>query len=129
LRIQRRFGSRLPVILQWQIPPAVRPFVPVLMTTWVMSMIIFRGPVVALLRQAAPLAALPKANILLTVVFGIIGALSPIMTAFLNHVGGSITFILGAISLTVGASILYTSIPKDVLFTNIESAKSFAKND
>jgi MFS family permease len=141
-KIQRRFGSRLPIIttgvtiaglifvavailLQWKIPVAVRPLVPVLMTLWVMSMIIFRGPVVALLRQAAPLAALPKANMLLTVVFGIIGALSPIMNVFLNSIGGSITFILGAISLTVGATILYTSTPRDVLFTKVESVKSF----
>jgi hypothetical protein len=141
-RIQRRFGSRLPIIttgvtiaglifvavailLQWRVPVWIRPFVPVLMTLWVMSMIIFRGPVVALLRQAAPLATLPKANMVLTVVFGIIGALSPIMTVFLNSIGGSITFILGAISLTVGATILYTSTPRDVLFTAVESSKSF----
>ncbi|BDA74553.1 Major facilitator superfamily MFS_1 [Calothrix sp. PCC 7716] len=141
-QIQRRFGSHLPVIttgvtlaglifvavailLQWQIPVVIRPFVPVLMTLWVMSMIVFRGPVVALLRQAEPLAALPQANMLLTVVFGLVGALSPIMTGFLNSIGGSITFILGAISLTIGATILYTSTDRDVLFTNIEASKSF----
>ncbi|RUT08811.1 hypothetical protein DSM106972_008640 [Dulcicalothrix desertica PCC 7102] len=141
-QIQRRFGSRLPVIttgvtlaglifvavailLQWQIPVVIRPFVPVLMTLWVMSMIVFRGPVVALLRQAAPLAALPQANMLLTVVFGLVGALSPIMTGFLNSIGGSITFILGAISLTIGATVLYTLTNRDVLFINIEASKSF----
>jgi hypothetical protein len=140
-QIQSRFGSRLPMIttgvtiaglifvvvsllLQWQIPPEIRWIVPILMTLWVMSMVVFRGPVVALLRQAAPMAALPQANILLTVVFGLVGALSPLMTIFMNSVGGSITFILGAIVLTLGATILYSSTPRHSLFTSSESAQS-----
>ncbi|MBF2062858.1 MAG: MFS transporter [Calothrix sp. C42_A2020_038] len=140
-QIQQRFGSRLPIIttgvtiaglifvavailLQWKIPVGIRPLIPVLMTVWVMSMIIFRGPVVALLRQAAPLTALPQANMLLTIVFGLVGALSPIMNSFLTSIGGSITFILGAISLTVGATILYVSTPKNILFAPSQSTKS-----
>ncbi len=140
-KIQHRFGSRLPIIttgvtlaglifvgtsilLQWQIPVGIRWLIPVFMTLWVMSMIVFRGPVIALLRQAAPLAALPQANMVLTVVFGLVGALSPLMTVFLNSIGASITFILGAIALTIGATILYSSTPKAVLFSTPESVQS-----
>jgi hypothetical protein len=140
-KIQRRVGSRLPIIttgvtlaglifvgtsilLQWQIPVGIRWLIPVFMTLWVMSMIVFRGPVIALLRQAAPLAALPQANMVLTVVFGLVGALSPLMTVFLNSIGASITFILGAIALTIGATILYSSTPKAVLFSTPESVQS-----
>jgi hypothetical protein len=140
-KIQSRFGNRLPIIttgvtlaglifvatsilLRWQIPVTIRWIVPTLMTLWVMSMIVFRGPVVALLRQAAPLAALPQANTMLTVVFGLVGALSPLMTVFLYNIGASITFILGAIALTIGATILYNSTPKDVLFSTPTSAQS-----
>jgi Na+/melibiose symporter-like transporter len=140
-RIQRRFGSRLPLIttgvtlaglifvgtsilLQWQIPVGIRWLVPLLMTLWVMSMIVFRGPVIALLRQAAPLAVLPQANMVLTVIFGLVGALSPLMTVFLNSIGASITFILGAIALTIGATILYSSTPQTALFSTPESVQS-----
>jgi hypothetical protein len=140
-KIQRQFGSRLPMIttgvtiaglifvatsilLRWQIPVGIRWIVPVLMTLWVMSMIVFRGPVVALLRQAAPLAALPQANMVLTVIFGLVGALSPLMTVFLNSVGASIAFILGAIALTIGATFLYSSTPRHILFSTPESTQS-----
>jgi hypothetical protein len=140
-RIQRRFGSRLPMIitgvtvaglifvgtsilLRWQIPVGIRWIVPTLMTLWVMSMIVFRGPVVALLRQAAPLAALPQANMVLTVIFGLLGALSPLMTVFLNSIGASITFILGAIALTIGATIFYSSTPRHVLFSTPKPTQS-----
>jgi hypothetical protein len=78
-RIQRRYGSRLPLItlgvvlaglifailailLQGKIPTPLRWIVPVLMSLWVVATIIFRGPVIALLRQAAPFEALPVAN-------------------------------------------------------------------
>jgi hypothetical protein len=96
------------------------------MTLWVMSMIVFRGSAIALLRQAAPLADLPKANIVLTMVFGLIGALEPLMAVWLQGIGGSITFILGAIALIVGATILYSATPQHNLFPRSESAQSFA---
>lgn len=140
-KIQRRFGNRLPIIttgvtlaglifvatailLQWQIPVGIRWIVPVMMTLWVMSMIAFRGPVVALLRQAAPLANLPQVNSILTMVFGLVGSLGPLMTVFLTNIGASIAFVCGAIALTFGAIALYTWTPKDVLFPAIASTRS-----
>ncbi|KGF73134.1 hypothetical protein DO97_02040 [Neosynechococcus sphagnicola sy1] len=132
-RMQQRFGSRLPLIttgvtlaglifvavallLQGQIPTGIRWSIPVLMTIWVASMILFRGPVIALLRQAAPLEALPEANVALTVVFGLIGALAPVLTMFLQSVGASLTFLLGAIALVVAATLLYKTMPPGDLF-------------
>jgi MFS family permease len=140
-RIQHRFGSRLPIItlgvtlaglifvaiailLQWQIPTSIRWIVPILMTLWVISMIIFRGPAIALLRQATPLAALPKANVVLTMVFGLIGAMEPLMAGWLEGIGASITFIIGAIALVVGATILYSFTPRQDLFPISIAAKS-----
>jgi MFS family permease len=131
-QIQRRYGSRLPMItvgvtlaglifvgsalfLQWQIPSGLRWIVPVLMTLWVISMISFRGPVIALLRQTAPLKALPQANVVLTMVFGFVGAMEPVIGKVSQQVGASIAFVLGAIALTTGATILYRSAPKSHL--------------
>lgn len=132
-RVLWRFGSRLPVIstgvtlaglifvcvallLQINLPGQVRWLVPVLMTLWVMAMIVFRGPVVALLQQTAPLAALPQSNTVLTVVFGVVGALEPLLSQLFQRVGESITFLLGAIALVLGASVLYYSGPPRSLF-------------
>jgi hypothetical protein len=140
-RVQHRLGSRVPMItagvtvaglifvsiallLQWRIPAGWRWIVPALMTLWVISMIIFRGPVVALLRQAAPLAALPKANVVLTVVFGLVGAMGPLLNVAINTLGASITFILGAIALTAAATILYAGTPAQKLFPVLGTAPS-----
>ena len=140
-RFQYRLGSRLPLItagvtltglifvgtallLQWTIPTELRWLVPILMTLWVMSMIVFRGPVVGLLRQAAPLAQLPQANVVLTMVFGLIGAAAPLLTNLLNHFGASIAFVTGAIALTLGATIFYKVTPSGTLFSEPTSAPS-----
>lgn len=138
-RVQTRFGSRIPMImlgttlagllfvglallLHWQIPLALRWIVPVLMCLWVGAMIIFRGPVIALLRQAAPLAALPQANALLTVAFGVMGALTPVLNLGLKIWGASVAFLLGAILLTLAAGICYAGVPHRRLFPNIAMA-------
>jgi hypothetical protein len=88
-----------------------------LMTLWVISMIIFRGPVAALLQQSAPLAAIPQANVILTIVFGLFSALEPLLSHLFRQVGGAITLMLGAIALVVGASVLYALAPPRRLFT------------
>ncbi len=132
-RVMRRRGSRLPMIttgvtlaglifvsvallIQVNLPVEARWLVPVLMTLWVISMIIFRGPVVALLQQSAPLAAIPQANVVLTVVFGLVSALEPLLSYLFRQVGGAITLMLGAIALVVGASVLYALAPPRRLF-------------
>jgi MFS family permease len=132
-RVQHRLGSRMPMItagvtvaglifvgvallLQWNIPVSLRWIIPALMTLWVMSMIVFRGPVIALLRQSAPLTALPQANVILTVVFGLVGALGPLMSMALNTLGASMTFILGGIALMAAATILCAGAPAKNLF-------------
>lgn len=141
-RILRQVGSRLPMIsvgvtlaglifvifgllLQGNLPSRMRWLVPVLMTVWVMAMIVFRGPAIALLRQFAPVEELPKANAILTLVVGLVGALGPLLTLLLRNIGASPTFILGAIVLVVGAFILFSSTPRHtIVFPNNEEGKS-----
>ncbi|PSB56545.1 MFS transporter [Chamaesiphon polymorphus CCALA 037] len=140
-RLMRRVGSRLPAIavgitlagllfvaigllLHGNIPLELRWIVPVLMTFWVISMIIFRGPAIALLRQFAPTAALPAANSILTLVFGLVGAVSPIFSRVIELLGSGNTFLLGAVMLTVGAILLWSADPELNLsiFTDIENS-------
>ena len=138
--ILRRVGSRLPMIsvgvtlaglifvvvgllLQGNLPVGMRWLVPVLMTVWVMAMIIFRGPAIALLRQLAPLEALPKANAVLTLILGIVGALGPLLSLSLQNIGASPAFLGGAIALVIGAFILYSSIPRHTLVFSYEETR------
>ena len=127
-RIQRRFGSRIPMIsvgvalagliftvssllVEQKLTGGIRWIVPIMMTLWVIAMIIFRGPAIALLRQLAPDAELPQANSILVLVFGLVGATGPLLNMLLKNIGASITFVLGAIVLVLGAYFLQSSVP------------------
>jgi MFS family permease len=128
-RLLRRTGSRLPAIafgvtlagllfvtigllLHGNLPPELRWIVPVLMTFWVISMIIFRGPVISLLRQFAPTESLPAANSILTLVFGLIGAIGPVFSRVIELLGAANTFLFGAVMLMSGAILLWSNFPQ-----------------
>lgn len=139
-RILRRFGSRLPQItigvaiagllfvvislLLGDLPVGIRWLIPVLMTAWVMAMIVFRGPVVALLMQFAPLAELPQANAVLVLVLGLMGAIAPLLRIALMQLGTSPTFVLGAIVLLLGAFTLYNTAPLQAASPSYANASS-----
>lgn len=128
-RIQQRLGSRLPMIgvgvmlaglifvtvsllLEHTPPLGIRWILPVLMTAWVIAIIIFRGPAIALLTQFAPIAELPQANAILAFVFGLVGAIGLMWNALLYSIDASISFLLGAIALVLGVYILRLFTPK-----------------
>ena len=131
-RILGRFGSRLPqvvvgvtlaglifVIASWlvetQLAEGMRWIVPVMMTMWVIAMIIFRGPAIALLQGFAPTSQLPQANAILALVLAITSATSPILGLILKQIGASMTFILGAIALLIGSVLLWASMPRHLV--------------
>lgn len=131
--ILRRTGSRLPQItvgvtvagLVFVVVAGLMPLpspwtlrwpVLLLMLVWLSAMIAIRGPVVALLRQFAPVDQLPIANGVLILVLGLVAALGPILTELLgaqsNVHTGAILFLVGAIALLLGATVLYrTGVP------------------
>jgi hypothetical protein len=99
-------------VLQVQIPPMWRWLVPLMMTFWVIAMLIFRGPAIALLRQLAPSRELPIANGILTVVFGLAGAIGPLFLDLIQQIGMSLAFLLGAGLLVSGGLVLWISQPR-----------------
>jgi hypothetical protein len=140
-RWMHRVGSRLPIIsvgvtlagslfviigllLHGEIPLDLRWIIPVLMTFWVISMIIFRGPAIALLRQFSPTVALPAANSVLTIVFGLVGAIGPVFGLIIKILGAANTFLFGAVMLAVGMVILQSSNPNSMVNPEISSSNS-----
>ena len=128
-RIMRIVGSRLPIIavgvtlagaifvivsglLEPNLPEGLRWLVPGLMTLWVIAMIVFRGPAIAILQQLAPTEALPQSNALLVFVFALAAACHPMINLLLKNLGAGTTFIGGALVLLVGATLLWASSPK-----------------
>jgi len=128
-RIKYKIGSRLPMIsvgvtlaglifvasallVEQNIQGQFRWVIPILMTFWVVAMIIFRGPAIALLAQFAPMTELPQANSILLLVFGLLGAAGPLLNILLEKIGASITFVCGAITLVLGAYLLRSLVPQ-----------------
>ncbi|WP_309732631.1 MFS transporter [Chamaesiphon sp. OTE_75_metabat_556] len=128
-RVLRRTGSRLPAIavgvtlagllfvtigllLHGNLSPELYWIIPVLMTFWVISMIIFRGPVISLLRQFAPTASLPAANSIVTLILGLIGAIGPLFSRVIELLGAANTFLFGAVMLTIGALLFWSNFPQ-----------------
>ncbi|WP_414563881.1 MULTISPECIES: MFS transporter [unclassified Anabaena] len=128
-RLQQRLGSRLPMIsmgvvlaglifvtvsllVERNLPVGIRWLFPVLMTAWVIATIIFRGPAIALLTQFAPLTELPQANAILVFVLGLVGAIGVMWDTLLYSMGASITFLVGAIALILGAYMLRLFTPQ-----------------
>jgi MFS family permease len=141
-RLLGRIGSRLPmiaagatvaglifvalsVLLQLTLPMEWRWIVPVLMTVWVMAMIVFRGPAIAILRQLAPSQQLPKANAILTLVFGLTGAIGPIFASVIDALGATLTFFLGSIVLLGGALLFSAANPRSSVFTTSAQVDQF----
>lgn len=87
-------------------PPAMYWLMPVLMIVWVVAMKIFQSPAISLLGRYAPPQELPQANAILTLVGGLIGAVSPLFERLITHLGAVFTFILAGILLVVAATIL-----------------------
>jgi MFS family permease len=129
-RILTRTGSRLPqivvgvtlagalfVVLSLLVPPpgqmplekpsSLRWVILAMMILWLMAMIAIRGPMVAMLRQMAPVEQLPIANGLIILVIGLVSALGPLLGGLLQRQSAAIAFLLGAIALMVGAARLY----------------------
>lgn len=131
-RILQKFGSRLPqitvsaivagllfvliaVLLPANLPSIFRWLFLLLMGLWLTAMIAIRGPVVALLVQFAPVDHLPRASAILILVLGLVGAFNPILEKLFNYLGKSLSFAMGAIILTVGVTLFYSTIPQHSL--------------
>jgi Na+/melibiose symporter-like transporter len=140
-RSMHKIGSRLPgiavgitlagllfvatgLLLHSNIPLELRWIVPVLMTFWVIATIVFRGPVVSLLRQFAPTESLPIANSILTFVVGLVGAIGPIFSRAIEFLGAANTFLLGAVMLMGGAILLWSAEPQIEIDPDVDSARS-----
>lgn len=141
--ILRRTGSRLPqivvgitlaglifVIVAWLVsdrgPIGIRWLIPALMVLWLMAMIAVRGPAIALLKQFAPVTELPQANSLIILVLGLVSAVNPLLEILLKQLGASLTFMVGAIALLIGAALLFSTTPQHTLslFTPTDSKKA-----
>ena len=83
-----------------------RMLLPIMMVLWALAMTIFRSPVLSLIGRYATATNLPQATSILTLVAGIIGAITPLSSKFILQLGPVFTFSLGSLVMLIAAALL-----------------------
>lgn len=110
-----RMGKRLPIIsagvslaamifmataitLFSEPGPIFRWILPVLITVWLFSMALFTSPAISTIEMFVPVKRLPTAMAVLTVVYGLLYALEPVIEDVINFIGAAPTFVVGGVA-------------------------------
>lgn len=113
-QFRRKAGKRLPVItagvsfaamifmataftLFTEPGPVFRWILPGLITLWLFSMSLFTSPAISTVELFVPANKLPTAMALLTVIYGLLYAIEPVITNIVDAVGPVITFAAGGV--------------------------------
>ncbi|MEQ9423596.1 MAG: MFS transporter [Cyclobacteriaceae bacterium] len=84
----------------------MRWIIPVLVVLWLASMALFTSPAISTVELFAPSDKLPKAMAILTIVYGLIYALEPIVVDLVEFLGAPLTFVTGGVLVTVSGLLL-----------------------
>lgn len=76
---------------------------PIMVILWLAAMSIFHSPAISLIDHFVPAERFPQAAAKLTMAFGFIYAIEPILVPILDFIGLSATFVLGGILVLAGA--------------------------
>jgi len=76
----------------------IRFIIPVLVVLWLFSMAIFTSPAISTIELFVPADKLPTAMAILTIVYGLLYALEPVIITLVNILGPAPTFIIGGVA-------------------------------
>ncbi len=78
--------------------PVFRWILPVLITLWLFSMALFTSPALSTIELFVPEKRMPTAMAVLTIVYGLLYAIEPIVVQVINFLGAAPTFLLGGVA-------------------------------
>lgn len=78
--------------------PIFRWILPVLIVLWLFSMSLFTSPAISTIELFVPVDKLPTAMAMLTIVYGLIYAIEPIIVDLINFIGAPLTFVAGGVA-------------------------------
>jgi len=88
----------LTVLLNPDPDSTIRFIIPVLVVLWLFSMAIFTSPAISTIELFVPQDKLPSAMAVLTIVYGLLYALEPVIITLITVLGPAPTFILGGVA-------------------------------
>ncbi|MFH6985484.1 MFS transporter [Marinoscillum luteum] len=114
-RFRGKAGKRLPIIsagvsfaamifmataftLYTEPGPVFKWILPGLITLWLFSMALFTSPAISTIELFVPVKKLPTAMAMLTIVYGLLYSIEPIIVDIIDFLGAPLTFVAGGVA-------------------------------
>ncbi len=78
--------------------PIFRWILPGLITLWLFSMALFTSPALSTIELFVPVKKLPTAMAVLTIVYGLLYSIEPVIVDIINFIGAPLTFVVGGVA-------------------------------
>ncbi|MEQ8548238.1 MAG: hypothetical protein RIC03_10025 [Cyclobacteriaceae bacterium] len=78
--------------------PIFKWILPGLIVLWLFSMALFTSPALSTIEVFVPIKRLPTAMALLTIVYGLLYAIEPVIVDLINFLGAPLTFVVGGVA-------------------------------
>ena len=122
-RFRKKAGQRLPIIsagvsfaamifmataftLFTDPGPIFRWILPGLIVLWLFSMALFTSPAISTIDLFVPVKKLPTAMAILTIVYGLLYSIEPIIVDLIKAIGAPLTFAIGGVAVFVSGLLL-----------------------
>ncbi len=86
--------------------PIFRWILPGLIVLWLFSMALFTSPALSTIEIFVPVKKLPTAMAMLTVVYGLLYAIEPVIVDLINFIGAPLTFVVGGVAVLMSGLLL-----------------------
>ncbi|REE01249.1 MFS transporter [Marinoscillum furvescens] len=122
-RFRKKAGKRLPIIsagvsfaamifmataftLFTEPGPIFRWILPGLITLWLFSMALFTSPAISTIELFVPVKRLPTAMALLTIVYGLLYSVEPVIVDIIDFLGAPLTFVVGGVAVFLSGMLM-----------------------
>ncbi|MEQ9304888.1 MAG: hypothetical protein RJQ14_13350 [Marinoscillum sp.] len=78
--------------------PIFKWILPVLITLWLFSMALFTSPALSTIELFVPVKKLPTAMAMITIVYGLIYSIEPVIVDLIEFLGAPLTFVVGGVA-------------------------------
>lgn len=78
--------------------PVFKWILPGLITLWLFSMALFTSPAISTIELFVPVRRLPTAMAMLTIVYGLLYAIEPVIVDIIEFLGAPLTFVVGGVA-------------------------------
>ena len=106
--------------------PIFRWILPGLITLWLFSMALFTSPALSTIELFVPVKKLPTAMAVLTIVYGLLYSIEPVIVDIINFIGAPLTFVVGGVAVFFSGLLLKNN---STIITDKPKSTELGKSD